>query len=377
MSNCVWRISMAMLMGLVLDRAGAAEAVFPDKDWQTASPDSQGVDSDLLKAAIAYMDANFGPDGAQQLVIVRHGRLIWEGPDADAYHPVFSCTKTFTSTVLGLLVEDGECALDDPAVRFEPKLADDYPLYSRIKLRHLAAMCGGYKGEVKDIRPEDQPWGDVMAYLNPREPAFEAGTAVMYNDHDVFLLGKILTLLVREPLQSVFQRRIAGPIGMTKWDWGVSGTVEGIDLNNPPGNPGGRGPGGVKITPREMARLGLLMLNRGNWNGKQLISASFVDEATSNRVPTSIGFRNRDFRGRYGYYWWVNGVMVNGKRPWPSAPAGTYMSHGKGGNFCCVVPEWNLVLVRMGEPSVNDQQWDGFFSRLALAIEAQTRLGRP
>jgi len=358
---------IAQAVGLWAASRGEGQTVFPGQDWQGATPESQGVDSAKLRAAVAYMDAHFGRDGARELVIVRNGRLIWAGPNADAYHPVFSCTKTFTSAVLGLLADDGKCTLDAPAIAYQPSLADNYPLYAKIKLLHLASMCGGYRGEVKDVR-EDQPWGDVMAYLNPRAPDFEAGTAVQYNDHDVFLLGKILTLLMREPLYEMFQRRIAVPIGMTKWEWGVSGTVEGIALNNPPGNPGGRGAGGVKTTPREMARFGLLMLNRGNWNGRQLLSASFVNDATSNQVPVRGGYRNRDFRGRYGYYWWVNGIMADGKRPWPNAPPKTYMSHGNGGNFCCVVPEWSLVVVRMGSPSVTDRLWDAFFGKLADAL---------
>jgi CubicO group peptidase (beta-lactamase class C family) len=333
----------------------------------------EGVDSAKLEAAVEYMDAHFGPDGAKELVIVCNGRLIWAGPKADAYHAIFSCTKTFTSTVLGLLTTDSKCALDDPAVKYLPELDDQYPIYAQIKLRHLAAMCGGYHGEVKDKRA-DQPWGDVMAYFNPREPYFEAGTHVQYNDHDVFVLGKLLTLLAREPLQDVFQRRIAGPIGMARWNWGVSGTVDGIALNNPPGNPGGSGAGGIKITPRELARFGLFMLNRGNWNGRQLLPASFVDAATSNQVPLSIGYRNQDFRGRYGYYWWVNGVLADGKHPWSNAPPKTYMAHGAGANFCCVVPEWNLVLVRMGSPaSVKDQIWNTFFGKLAEALPRSLR----
>ena len=251
--------------------ASGTRAVFPGDTWQRAKPESQGVDPAKLQAAVDFMDKAYGPDGAKELVIIRNGYLIWEGPQADAYHPIWSCTKTFTGAVLGLLVDDRQCTLDTRAVEREVHLADQYPLYSRIKLRHLASMCGGYKGEVKDVR-EDQPWGDPMAFLNPQQPLFEAGTTVQYNDHDVFLLGKILTLLAREPLQDVFQRRIAGPIGMTRWEWGVSGTVDGIPLNNPPGNPGGAGAGGIKTTARELARFGLLYLNRGNWNGRQLLS---------------------------------------------------------------------------------------------------------
>ncbi len=345
-----------------------APARFPGADWEIVAPEAVGVDAARLKAAVDYLDATWGRDGARELFLVRHGRALWVGPDADASHTIFSCTKTFTSAVLGLLVDDGKCALDDLAVKHRPELDDQHPLYGRIRLRHLASMCGGYRGEVVDKRP-DQPWGDVMKYLNPREPYFEAGTHVQYNDHDVFVLGRILTGLAGEPLRDVFQRRIAGPIGIRDWAWGVSGTIDGIALNNPPGNPGGSGAGGVKISPRELARFGLLMLNRGNWNGRQLLSAAFVDEATSNRVPLTGGFRNRDFRGRYGFYWWTNGEMVNGRRPWPSAPPRTYMSHGNGGNFCCVVPEWDLVIVRTGAPVRDaDRAWDGFFARLAPAL---------
>jgi CubicO group peptidase (beta-lactamase class C family) len=332
------------------------------------------VDPVRLNAAVDYMNREFGPDGAKELVIVRNGYLIWEGPQAGAYHPIWSCSKTFTSTVLGLLIDDGRCTLDTRAVEREVHLADQYSLYSRITLRHLASMCGGYRGEVKDVR-NDQPWGDPMAFLNPREPYFEAGAAVQYNDHDVFLLGKILTLLSGEPLQDIFQQRIAGPIGMTRWEWGVSGTVNGIALNNPPGNPGGAAAGGVKTTARELARFGLLYLNRGNWNGRQLLSTSFVDQATTNQVPTSAKYRNHDFRGRYGFYWWVNGTMASGNRPWPSAPPKTYTAHGRGCNFCFVIPEWSMVVVRLGTVPIStgniakgDRLCDGFFRRLAFAV---------
>jgi len=151
--------------------------------------------------------------------------------------------------------------------------------------------------------------------------------------------------------------------------------VEGIDLNNPPGNPGGQGAGGVHTTARQMARFGLLFLNRGNWNGVQLLSAPFIEKATTNQVPTSHGYRNHDFRGRYGFYWWTNGIRANGKRPWPSAPAKAYTSHGRSANFCFVIPEWNMVIVRMGTSPISsnigqgEQMWNEFFRKLQQALK--------
>jgi len=343
--------------------------VFPSERWEEATPEAQGLDSAKLRAAVDYMDGHFGSGGARELAIVRNGYLIWQGPDIDAYHNVWSCTKTFTSTVLGLLIADGKCDLDDLAVTYLPSLDDEYPLYAGIKLRHLASMSSGYRGHLVDVAEEEQPWGDPMAYLTPAEPSYQPGTQVQYQDHQVFVLGSILTRLGGEPLQSLFKRRIADPIGLTKWDWGVSGRVDGIDLNNAAGTPS-KSPG-IEITARQLARYGHLYLNRGNWNGKQLLPASFVEEAGKNQVPNAGA--SKFLHGRYGLYWWTNDVMPDGKRPWPAAPPRTYTAHGRGSNYCFVVPEWNMVIVRLGTSSVGtiaqqDVLWNTFFVGLAQAM---------
>jgi CubicO group peptidase (beta-lactamase class C family) len=344
--------------------------VFPSAQWSEASPESQGVDSAKLRAAVDYMDKHFGSEGARELAIVRNGYLIWQGPDIDAYHNVWSCTKTFTSTVLGLLIADGKCSLDDLAVAYLPSLDDRYPLYAGIRLRHMASMSSGYRGRLVDVTAE-QPWGDPMAYLDPNQPFFEPGTQVQYHDHQVFVLGAILTDLAGEPLQAIFKRRIADPIGLTQWGWGVSGRVNGIDLNNAAGTPS-KAPG-IQITARQMARYGHLYLNRGNWNGRQLLPASFVEEAGRNQVP--MAGASNFLHGRYGLYWWTNDVRPDGKRPWPAAPPRTYTAHGNGCNYCFVIPEWNMVVVRMGTTSLGktppqDVRWSAFFAGLAGAVNA-------
>lgn len=375
--------TIATVMAAVLVLASGATAasqsktVFPAADWQVASPESQGVDPAKLKAAVAYMDANFGADGAKELVIIRGGYLIWMGPDSNAYHELYSATKVFTSTVLGLLLDDGKCTLDTLAVEHLPDLSNRQPAYARIRLRHLASMRGGYRGKVTNLAPE-QKWGDPIVYVTtPDTPEFEpAGSQVAYNDHDVHLLGRILaTRIAREPLGDFFKRRIADPIGMSRWEWGVCGTVDGMIHYNAAGTPAIKGNGGIQTTPRELARLGHLYLNRGRWKGKQLLSASFVGEATMTQVPAALPGRSSSLlSGAYGFYWWTNGVMANGRRRWPAAPPGTYTARGAGTNFCFVIPEWNMVLVRMGNsdlpgtPAEQDQLWSTYFGKLVDAI---------
>jgi CubicO group peptidase (beta-lactamase class C family) len=331
------------------------------------------VDAAKLKQAVTWLAEHAGPDGATEMVIIRHGYLIWKGPDSDAYHPIWSCTKTFTSTVLGLLVDDQKCRLDDFAVQHLPSLDDQYPLYAKIRLRHLASMSGGYRGIVRDVTPQT-PWGDPMGYLTPQAPRYEAGTAGAYHDHDVFLLGHILTLLAKESLQDLFRRRIAEPIGMSRWDWGVVGKLEsGIALNNAAGTPFTHP--GIQTTARELARYGLLYLNQGNWNGRQLLSRSFVEQAATNQVPTSVpNPSGTDPAGHYGLYWWTNGKKRDGKRPCPAAPPGTFHAHGHGANFCFVIPEWQMVIARTGTNPIarmprTDEVWNGFFGILATGVK--------
>lgn len=349
--------------------------IFPGDKWDETTPESQNVDSAKLKDAVDYLDSHALPQGADELLIIRNGYMIWKGPNTDAYHPIWSCTKVFTSTTLGLLIEDGKCELDTLAVEHVPDLDRKYQIYSGITLRHLASMTSGYRGQVGEVTPEKE-WGNPMLYLIPEKPESAPGTTYRYNDHGVHLLGYILTKLAGEPVKDLFKRRIADPIGMTNWDWGISGEVDGITLNNVSGVHGE----GIQTTAMELARLGHLFLNRGRWNNKQLIDEEFINQAITNQVPVTYTYKNMDLRGRYGLYWWTNGIRVNGTRPWPSAPANTYTAHGNNCNFCYVIPEWNMVIVRMGtKPLIRrnrneaEAMWNTFFEKISYSIVVKNK----
>jgi hypothetical protein len=178
-------------------------------------------------------------------------------------------------------------------------------------------------------------------------------------------MAHVLTQIAQEQISVLFRQRIAGPIGMdsSSWSWGDYGIVDGYLLNGG----GGNGSKGVEITAREMARFGHLFLNRGNWDGNQVLSTGWVDDATQNHVPASIflfrdintgpetGHMDIEGRGIYGYHWWVNGITVAGSRSMPDAPLGTFYRSGYNDNFVVVVPEWDIVIVRLGlDETVDD-----------------------
>jgi len=369
----------ALLLGIYISGTG----IFPGEDWEERTPESQGVDPSILRQATDYLHANSGGVGTAEVVIVRNGYVIWKGSDAENYHFVCSCTKTFTTTVLGLLIEDGLISsVDDRAVDYLPSLDDEYPQYADITFRYLASMTSGYSTAERDSWDlylqgrYDEHYQCVLTYTNPGTPLFHPGKAFRYHDPAIHMLGYILTKVSRRSLADIFRERIADPIGMTTWDWDDYGTREGLNgviLNNPAGTPYAKTRCGISITPLQLARYGYLYLNRGNWNGQQLLDASWVDEATRNQVPVDIHADSFDRRGRFGFMWWTNGTGPDGKRPWPSAPPRSYALHGAGRNFCFVIPEWNMVIVRMSpmdkSPIPNsDGVWEEFFERLKSGI---------
>jgi len=341
--------------------------VFPGKDWQEATPESQDINSTQLRAAAEDLEV-------PQLVVVRNGYLIWKGPQVSACHEIYSSTKVFTSTCLGLMLDDRKCRLDDPMVKYLPEWGRAFPDYTKVTLRHLASMQGGTQGKLGFVG-EGQKWGDPVVYVTtPDKPAFTpAGSQIAYQDSNVHLLGRIVAMhLAHEPLKDLFKRRIADPIEMSQWDWGISGVVEGMTHYNAAGTPALMGNGGIRTTPLDVARFALLFLNRGNWNGRQLLSAAFIDEATRNQVPaTTPGRSSKDWSGAYGFYWYTNGIRSGGKRRWPSAPASTYAAQGGGSNRFYVIPEWNMIVVTLGssDPEARiGRSINNFFAKVSAAF---------
>jgi len=335
--------------------------IFPEEDWQETSPESQGINSVMLAEAMNYLGNELGGSGVSESLIIRNGYLIWKGSNIDAYHKIWSCTKCFTSTVLGLLIQDKKCTLDTFAVEYLPTLDDKYPEYAKITLRHLATMTSGY--DAIGIGYDDNRWNI------PTTPLAEPGAKYQYNDNAMNLFGYVLTLIAGEPICDLFKRRIADHIGLTQWYWGCWGIMDGLLINDASGYLAG-----IHITPRQFARFGYLFLNNGKWKDKQLIDKSWIDQATTNQVPLSIEYANYDGRGRYGFNWWTNGIMSNNKLNWNFAPSKTFCAMGGGTNYCFVIPEWDMVIVRMDKEahlslSRSNQIWDSFFYKLGKSLD--------
>ena len=205
---------------------------------------------------------------------------------ATEVHGIWSCTKSFTSTVLGLLVDDKKCSLDTKAATIVPELKTLYP---DVTLRHFTTMTSGYRAEGDD-KPKSHlsPWAE-------HHPVRPDGTALQAWG-EVCLLG-----LGDEPVRARAHTRSRANRSMRSssagswtpihadsknWKWGERKGPAGVKIkvNSGSGNAGGH----VQISARELARFGHLVLNEGIWDGKQLVSKEWIGQASTVQVPADV-----------------------------------------------------------------------------------------
>ena len=357
------------------------QMIFPAEEWMTATPESQGFDPEELEKVIAWYGENTPHGGSREMIIIRRGRVIWEGPDVDQVHNTWSCTKTFTSTVLGLLVDEGVITLDTPVAEVLPSMKATYP---EVTYRHLTTMTSGYQAE--------EDWPPYGTYVNgpssvwwkpSPNPLFPPGTHFAYWDSAMNQLGRALENASGRSLRGIFANDIAVRIGMDpdRWDWNQFRLDDRSRVNGGSGNKRK----GIHICARELARLGHLFLNQGRWRGRQIISKEWVEQATTVQVPVEMplggpidhGIPGAGFpmigSGAYGFNWWVNGVGPDGKRLLEGAPERTYGAFGFNNNSLFVIPEWEMVICRLGQDhmggfKITDKFNGEFIRRLGEAM---------
>jgi CubicO group peptidase (beta-lactamase class C family) len=349
------------LIGLIAS-AGLAQAqtdapYFPAPgQWQHKSPAELGFDAAKLRDAVAFAQAhdstwNFERDqvrtfGAQlgplpqqraatNGIILRHGYIVAEFGDTNASDPVYSAAKSFLSTICGLAVDQGLIkSVNDPVAHYIHDGGYDSPHNAKITwknhLQQESEWEGVLWGKNADFIGHEQYGEDEHKPRAIQDP----GTYWEYNDVRVNRLSLSLLRLFAQPIPEVLRTRIMDPIGASHdWRWLPYGNsvieVGGRQLSSVSG--GTRWGGGLQINAQDMARFGLLILNHGNWQGRQLVSAQWLKEAV---VPSADG-------PDYGYLWWLN----TKQQEWPSASASSFAAVGNGSNIIWLDPDHDIVIV--------------------------------
>ena len=337
----------------------------PSSVWQRESPQALGFDPDALARARNYAETcgidwpvDVGtmvcrqdpppfnrpigptkPRGGTSGVIVKDGRLAAEWGTPERVEMTFSATKSYLWACIALAVDHRLIESVDDRVS---DYVDD-PLFEgtrngRVTWRHLLQQTSEWSGRMFGI-PDTvdhnrgvDPSTATGGRGEPR-PLREPGGFWEYNDVRVNALALAALHIWRTPLADVLRREIMAPIGATPtWRWHAYDNarvrVGDATLESVPG--GAHWGGGLWISAYDHARYGLLMLARGQWNGRRILSEACIDQALT---PCSLNCR-------YGFLWWLNG-----DRQWPRASARAFAALGAGGNLVCVEPEHRLVVV--------------------------------
>ena len=290
-------------------------------------------------------------------LIIKNGYIVTKWGDVDRVDMTFSVTKSYLSTMAGLAVDESLISsVDDLAYKYIWDHTFDGDHNKKISWRHLLTQSSDWTGQLwggydwADRPPKDGGIDDwKFRKLSP------PGTTFEYNDVRVNVLAYSLLNIWRKPLPQVLKEKIMDPIGAsTTWRWyGYENSwvnIDGIKMQSVSG--GGHSGGGLFINTLDHARFGLLFLNNGNWNGAQIISKEWIQEAikSSNAHPN------------YGFMWWLN---KKGPRHWEGIPEHVYYAAGFGGNFIIIDQKENIVVVtRWLEPN----QIDEFLTKLYIAL---------
>ena len=359
----------ALLFFLITLAAGAQELYFPSaENWETKKSSTYDLnfeealnfalvneysESRDLRQAILKGFQNepyheiLGPTkrrGGPAGIILKNGYVVASWGDTDRVDMTFSVTKSFLSTT-ALLAKQENLISDftDPVSGYLWDDTFEGAHNSQIAWKHLLQQNSDWSGQLwGSFDWADRPAQDKDIDAWRSRELHEPGTHFKYNDVRVNVLSYALLNVFRKPLPQVLKQEIMDPIGAsTSWRWfGYENswtTIDGLKMQSVSG--GGHSGGGMFINTADMARFGLLFMNNGNWNGKQLLSEEIISEALEPSLPNS----------NYGYMWWLNS---EGDRNMKKIDREIFYAAGFGGNFIVVDQKRKMVIVtRWLEPS--------------------------
>ena len=309
-------LTALLLCATTLASGANTPFVFP-----RSTPEAQGVPSAALLRFVE--DAEQELDALHSFMLVRHGRVVAEGwwapYAAGEPHMMFSLSKSFTSTAVGLAVAEGRLAIDDPILKFFPDLAPAEPgaNLKAMRVRDLLTMTAGHHEE--DIRSfpyggEADPAEAFLALPVSHKP----GTLFVYNTPASYMLSAIVQQVTGETVLDYLRPRLFEPLGIENPAWQAN--RHGVSM----------GGFGLSIRTEDIARFGQLYLQKGAWQGRQLVPAEWVEAAAARQVSNGSSPES-DWEQGYGYQFW-------------RSRHGFYRGDGAHGQFCLVLPQHDAVV---------------------------------
>jgi CubicO group peptidase (beta-lactamase class C family) len=389
LSNRRLPLSLALLSALLTATVAAQTGQTPHPQttyfpaagtWRHKTPAEAGMDPVKLRAAVDWAEAHgstwdFARDqvptfgkvlgalprrrAATNGLILRHGYIVAEFGDTTTNDPVYSVAKSFISTTASIALEKGLIrSVDEPVAKYIHDGGYDSPHNAKITWKNHLQQESEWEGEL---------WGKDANFLGLEEfgrgqmkprGIRDPGTYYEYNDVRINRFALSLARVFGKGLPEVLREDIMDRIGAShSWTWQGYGPKSTVQIGGKPVESvsgGTRWGGGLWINSQDLARFGLLILNKGNWDGTQLVLEKWIRDATT---PSAHG-------PDYGYLWWLN----TKKQQWPSGPETSFAAIGHGGNIVWIDPEHDVVLVwHWHEPGA---AVDGMIQRIVASVTA-------
>lgn len=297
-----------------------------DDGLARSTPEEQGVPSEtVLKFFQAIAEKGYDVHG---LMMIRHGKVIaehWWAPYAPQYqHAMYSATKTFTGMAVGFAVQEKLLSVDDKVTSFFPDLLPDTisPELAQLTVKHLLSMSVGH-ASTRYAGSGDSQVRSFLAAPFTHQP----GTSFAYDITASHMLSHIITKVTGMSLHEYLKPRLLEPLGISDVVWEMDN--DGYNMGN----------GGSHMRTSDLAKMGLFLLNKGQWNGKQLLASSWVETATSPQIYQNPQLSEED-RAKatddsaqgYGYQTWM------GRK-------NSFRAIGGQNQLIMVIPDYDFILV--------------------------------
>ena len=317
-----------LVLNMILGKTGGTRVdYFPQKPdfpfdavyeqaFVRATPESQGISSDLFAALLRELDASKDTE-MHHFMALRHGKVICECNFAPypkgMWHITHSMCKSITGMAIGMLIEEEKLKLDENIYDIFPDHINAFSKIFRpvITVENLLTMTSGVTFNESGIVSGNDWLGSFLNASVNGKP----GTEFQYNSLNTYVLSAIVTKRTGETLTEYLTPRLFGPLGITKYYWETC--PKGIT----------KGGWGLFLCAEDMAKLGQLYLQRGKWNGQQLVSEYWIEISTARHLKTQ-----NDTYG-YGYQLWIE------QRP------GSFEYNGMLGQNVIIYPDMDMVLV--------------------------------
>ncbi|MFC1726414.1 serine hydrolase domain-containing protein [candidate division KSB1 bacterium] len=305
--------------------------------WEISTPADEGFDQSEIDRAYERLFSESLYPAAHSMLVIRNGKLVSEAycrdkEDRDMFHNIQSATKSITSILTGIAIDRGFIeSVNDPVYHYIPEYFDGNVRKRDITIHHVLTMeTGLYFDNDEHTAEFFHSQGSSLEYVLHKELTFSPGSDWYYTDGNPQLLSGIIQKVTGKTEEEFAEEYLFGPLGIEHYQWEKH--HDGLTF----------GAVGLWLRPRDMAKIGQMMLQDGLWNGERILSAEWIAESVKLQTTHQT----------YGYYWY----------PWDEKEA--YYASGHGGQLIYIAPDKQLVVVFTADSYSNVAELSSYFYQL-------------